>query len=464
MLPTSVVGRILGLIGGLAALASPAFAQSGYVENQVIVRLKEGRTFASASRALNSRELEVERPLVPELGLYLVRLKHGLAVQNALSQLRAHPTVRYAQPDHRLSWRSRMPNDPDFGKLWNLNIVSAPAAWELGTGGKDKSGNEVVIALVDGGLDLAHPELADNLWTNRAEIAGNGLDDDGNGYVDDVHGWNAYAHSGEIPSASHGTHVAGIAGARGNNALGVAGINWDVKIMPVAASSATTSTVAEGYGYVLAQKKLWLESRGAKGANVVATNSSFGVDYADCASGEFPVWNDLYDSLGKVGILSAAATANLGIDVDVRGDVPTGCKSTYLITVTNTDAQDQLNADAAWGAHTISLGAPGENVYSLLPVAEGSAGTKSGTSMSTPHVTGAIALLHAVASQEFSASVQRDPGAAALQIKAALLSSVDPLPSLQGKTVSGGRLNLIKAAQALGATPTLGADPVRARH
>ncbi len=459
LLREPVLVRFFAALSLLAAFdATVIYAQDTYVSSQIIVRLKDDPARASPTEALDPRFYELSRPLIPALNLYLVHLKTGLSVQQALTSLRSNPRIKYAQPDHRLTWREgregrepRIPNDPDYSKLWNMTKISAPDAWALGTGGKDKLNNEVVIAIVDGGMDLQHPELIDNLWINRAEIAGNGIDDDGNGYVDDVYGWNAYAHNGIIPSASHGTHVAGIAGARGNNANGIAGVNWDVKIMPVAASSGTTSVVAEGYGYVLTQKKLWLETHGAKGANVVATNSSFGVDYADCQSSDYPVWNDLYDEMGKVGILSAAATANLDLDIDKSGDVPTSCKSDYLITVTNTDDQDQLSSSAGYGLTSIDLGAPGENIFSLVPVSEGLTGVKTGTSMATPHVTGAIGLLHSLASADFARAAQADPAGSALKLKTAILSSVDPLPSLQGKTVSGGRLNLIKAARALGA-------------
>ncbi|MBI4405872.1 MAG: S8 family serine peptidase [Deltaproteobacteria bacterium] len=325
--------------------------------------------------------------------------------------------------------------------------IGATQAWDLGVGGKDKDGNDIVIAIVDGGMDIKHPDLVENLWNNEGEVAGNAVDDDGNGYVDDVNGWSAYTHSGVIERSNHGTHVAGIAGASGNNGLHVAGVNWRVKLMAVAAESALSSVVAEGYGYVIAQKKLWLESHGRKGANVVVTNSSFGVDKADCKSSQFKIWNELYEEMGKLGILSAAATANLGVDVDSVGDVPTGCSAAHLITVTNTDRNDQKVSYAGYGLRTIALGAPGTGIFSTT--AGGGSGSMTGTSMSSPHVAGSVALLHHIASAAFQELNRNDPPKAALMIKKIIMDNVDKLDSLKGKTISGGRLNLVKAAQAI---------------
>jgi subtilisin family serine protease len=247
--------------------------------------------------------------------------------------------------------------------------------------------------------------------------------------------------------ADHGSHVAGIAGASGNNGLQVSGVNWNVKLMPVAASSATTSVISEGYGYVLKQKQLWIDNQGKKGANIVATNSSFGVDEADCTSGDFPVWNDLYNKMGKVGILSAAATANSPLNIDETGDVFTGCSSQYLVKVTNTTKADKLSPGAGYGLKSIDLGAPGTEILSTLP--NNRVGKMTGTPMATPHVTGAIAFLHSVASADFQSLTHSDPGQSALTLKDLLLKSVDAIPSLTGKTVSGGRLNLATAAKAI---------------
>ena len=141
--------------------------------------------------------------------------------------------------------------------------TDAPEAWNIATGGADALGNQIVVAIVDGGCQLTHTDLAANIWQNTLEVNGtNGVDDDGNGYVDDKNGWDAYSNDGTIPSDDHGTHVSGTVGAIGNNSSMVAGINWSVKLMEVAASSGSTSIISIGYGYVLHQKTLWWASGG----------------------------------------------------------------------------------------------------------------------------------------------------------------------------------------------------------
>ncbi|MEK7801373.1 MAG: S8 family serine peptidase, partial [Pseudomonadota bacterium] len=287
--------------------------------------------------------------------------------------------------------------------------------------------------------------LKENVWTNHGEIAGNGIDDDGNGFIDDIHGWDVGSDSGEIAVQDHGTHVAGIAGARGNNKTQVTGVNWDVKLMAITIPDAmdTTAAVIKAYGYVTEQKKQWLATTGKKGANVVSTNSSFGIDRADCNSDEYMVWNDLFNEMGKYGILSAGATANLTIDIDQEGDVPTGCSSQYLVAVTNTTDIDELSRVAAWGKINVDLGAPGTDVLSTLPNNE--VGTLSGTSMATPHVAGGIALLHSQMSKKLADLFIAQPAEAALKLKNILLETVDVIDDLKDVTVSGGRMNFYKA-------------------
>lgn len=299
---------------------------------------------------------------------------------------------------------------------------------------------------MDAGVDKGHKDLVKNIWVNENEIPGNGLDDDQNGYIDDINGWNAFKNSGKNKKSAHGTHVAGIIGAQGNNKNQITGVNWNVKIMDVAAATARTSVVMIGYNYVLNQKKLWLSSKGKIGANIVATNSSFGVNQAQC-NGKYQVWNDIYEQMGQYGILSVVATANKKWDIDTVGDVPSGCSSDFIIAVTNSNQKDEINRSAGFGAKTIDLAAPGTNILST--VKNNRLGNKSGTSMATPIVAGAIALLYSLGDKEFDSLRQTDPAKAALRIKEVILKNVDKLNAFQDKTVSGGRLNLGKAAQAL---------------
>lgn len=423
-------------------------AASGAAEVSYIVRLKPE---ANANKLMSARSFVGAKfeVLVPELNLYKVTVQASRL--NMLSLLRSNESVKYAQADHPVKLREVVPNDPSFSQQWNLKNsngadIKATEAWALGTKGTNLEGQEVVVAVVDGTAEVNHTDLKENIWVNKGEIAGNGIDDDGNGFIDDINGWNAKNDSGNLGAPHyHATHVAGIVSAKSDNGNQVAGVNWNAKVMTVNGSSGSTSVVAKAYGYVLKQKKLFIESNGAKGANVVATNSSFGVDRANCTTGDFPVWNDLYEEMGKAGIISAAATANAAWDIDVTGDVPTGCSSEYIFAVTNTDSNDKINNSAGWGKTMIDIGAPGTDILSTY--SNNTVRTLTGTSMATPHVAGAVAYLHTVASPQLAEIIKNNPAEGGLIIKKILMETSDPISDLQGKTVSGGRLNLAAAAK-----------------
>lgn len=442
--------RFIGMgVFGAVFLCMTAVAAQDFLPNQAIVRLKDDSRADAVIPNLKALGVEKLEPLVPALNLHLASLRAGADVRSLVNRLNRANAIAYAQPNHRVTRRS-VPNDPKFSNQWNFRNgngadIRATDAWNRGTGGRDRLGHDIVVAVVDGGMDLTHRDLVANLWVNPGEIPGNGVDDDSNGFIDDLNGWNAYDSNGKIPLDNHATHVAGIVGAEGDNQQDVVGVNWKVKIMAVAGASGDEAVVARAYGYVMKQKSLWIESKGQRGANIVATNSSFGVDYADCGSAEFKVWNDLYNAMGELGILSAAATANLDINVDTAGDVPTGCASDYIISVTNTTSNDHKYNRAAYGKTHVDLGAPGTAIESTIIGHK--VGSMTGTSMATPHVAGAVGLLHSLASQSFQERYREDAGAAALELKSALLTTVDPLADLKDRTVSGGRLNLFKAAQ-----------------
>lgn len=418
---------------------------------QLIVRLEEGQN-PFQLRMMGYENIEV---LIPEMNLYSVEIPPAVlqqfSAQSLVLDLRHTGGVMYAQENHAVSLRA-VPNDKKFSTQWDMEGggwgINAVEAWSnYGTGGKDSRGSDIVAAVVDSGVDVNHEDLKENIWINKGEIAGNNKDDDNNGYVDDVYGWNAFNNTGKVTSSSHGTHVAGTIGAVGNNKIHGAGVNWKVKLMPINGSSRDTATVLKAYGYLIAQKKLWLQSAGKSGANIVVNNSSFGVDYGNCKSSNYKAWNDVFNEMGKYGILTAGATANQSVDVDRQGDVPTGCDSPYLISVTNTRKDGKLEGGSGWGRTMIDLAAPGTNIYSTVPTNSWS--INSGTSMATPHVAGAVAYMHSVASRKFNDLYYADPAAASLELKKMILETVTANSDLKGKTVSGGVLNLNSAAAAI---------------
>jgi hypothetical protein len=357
-----------------------------------------------------------------------------------------------AQFNHFVEQRALYPNDASFILQWNMHNtgqsagttdadIDGPEGWEIGTSTVTATGDTIIIAIIDDGFDLEHEDL--NFWKNFDETPNNNIDDDGNGYVDDFDGWNPKNNSGELPSFDHGTHVTGIAAAKGNNGIGVTGVNWNVKVMPVSGSSTVESIVVAGYAYVLEMRSLYDETDGAKGAFIVSTNASFGVNNG--MPEDFPIWGAMYDSLGMRGVISAGATANANVNVDQTGDIPTAFTTDFLITVTNTDDDDVKSSFAGYGPISIDVGAPGTQVYSTR--ISDNYGNKTGTSMSSPHVAGAIAYMYSIADAGFMLAYHANPAGMALVIREHILNGVDALPSLNGITSTGGRLNIYNAAQ-----------------
>ena len=358
------------IILGLILLSIDGYGQktnSQFVEGEIMVQLKNPSSIDHLISDFDAFGLQEKHVISKRFNIYLLQFDTSKSSnQLVLQSIKQNRNVLNVQNNHIINLRESgevIPNDSLFGLQWALENtgqgggvvgadIHATDAWDIATGGLTALGDTIVIAIIDGGSDIYHEDL--DHWVNYQEIPGNNIDDDANGYIDDRHGWNAYNHNGDIPFHQHGTHVAGITGAKGNNTIGVAGVNWNVKILPVAGSSSQESTVVEALSYVYVVRERYDQTDGQEGAFVVVDNCSFGVNEGQPE--DYPIWEAMYDSLGNLGILSIGATANANWDIDEVGDIPTAFETPYMISVTNTTNKDEKNTGAAYGETTIDLG------------------------------------------------------------------------------------------------------------
>ena len=294
---------IISLILSVQALLLCAQSLS-VVEGSYLISLKEGQ---EATKVLRTHGIPYSRTvsLGRMMNLWLVEVSNSENPAAYLQRLAALPEVTVAQANHLIFNREEtdfkggtpeiahsqtIPNDPDFpsqyylhntgqtGGLANADL-NLPHAWNFSTGGLSSIGDEVVVAVIDHGFDLTHPDLSPVFWENGAEIPNNHLDDDGNGYVDDVRGWNVFSENDDLQglSMTHGTQIAGVIGAKGNNAYGISGINWDVKLMGLVAGQ-TEAHLLRAYAYIHEMRRRYNQSNGTDGAFVVAVNASMGIN------------------------------------------------------------------------------------------------------------------------------------------------------------------------------------------
>jgi subtilisin family serine protease len=384
-----------------------------------------------------------ERPLaaVAEAGWRTERLGTGvqLVVAPGVSPaaMRAWAAgidgVAGIEPDFAIR-PTAVPNDPSFTDQWGLRNtgqsggsrggdIAAVAAWDVTTGSRS-----VVVAVIDSGFDYTHPDLAANAWRNPGEVPGDGLDNDGNGFVDDVHGWDfANDDADPMDDDGHGTHVAGTIGAVGDNGVGVTGVSWQVSIMGLkfldAEGSGSISDAIAAISYATRMRREF-------GVNVVATNNSWGG-----ADRSLALRAAIAEG-GAAGILFVTAAGNDGVNGDRRANYPANEDLDAVIAVTATNRSNRLPAFATYGPVHVDLAAPGAAIRSTVP--GGGYATFSGTSMAAPHVTGTIALL-----------ATANPAASATAIRGAILSTTRPLAALAGKTVTGGLLDAAAAVRAI---------------
>jgi subtilisin family serine protease/PKD repeat protein len=362
----------------------------------------------------------------------LVKFSPRVDIEKVRARLLKNPHIDRVEYNFKVSI-GLTPNDPMYPQLWGLNNIGqtggtidadidAPEAWGVQTGSQD-----VVVAVIDTGVDYNHPDLSANIWTNPGEIPGNGIDDDGNGFIDDVHGYDFANNDGDpLDDHGHGTHVAGTIAAAGNNGIGVVGVAWQARIMAVKFLDAGGSGFTDG----AINAVLYAASMGAK-----VMNNSWG------GGGFSQALNDAIATADMAGALFVAAAGNSNSNNDVIPNYPSNYDVPNVLAVAATDHNDAKAGFSSYGATTVDLGAPGVDILSSVPTfgstcCSDPSGYRllSGTSMATPHVSGAAALVFA-----------QFPGITHHQVKDRLMSSAEPVPSMQGITVTGGRLNIAAA-------------------
>lgn len=354
----------------------------------------------------------------------VMKLGKNVDIKKMMEKLAKNPTIELIEPNFEISINAT-PNDPAFTELWGLNNsgqsggtadadIDAIEAWDTHNG----ENSNVIVAVIDTGVDYTHEDLAANHWVNPGEIAGNGIDDDGNGYIDDVYGYDFYNLDADpFDGHSHGTHVAGTIAAVGNNGIGVAGVSWGAKIMAVK----FLSDSGGGYTSGAISSVLYAADMGAR----IMSNSWGGGAFSQAL--EDAIWTAY-----EANSLFVAAAGNDSSNNDASPYYPSSYDVPNVIAVAATDHNDNLAYFSSYGANTVDLTAPGVDTYSTTP--GNSYGIKSGTSMATPHVSGAAALL-----------LSQNPARNTDGLKSLILDTVDTLTSLSGATVTGGRLNVFSA-------------------
>lgn len=376
-------------------------------------------TAAMASQ--NARGSEESGPLV------LVR--SGLGTEEAVAKLQGNPQVEYAEPNW-IYHHYATSNDTYVtnGSLWGMTGANGSQASTAWTNNKTNCSN-VYIGIIDEGYMYTHEDIEANAGVNPGEIANNSKDDDNNGLVDDVYGWDFAGNNNTVFDGAgddHGTHVAGTIGGAGGNGKGVAGVCWSVKLLSakfLGSRGGTTANAIKAVNY-------FTDLKTRHGINLVATNNSWG------GGGFSQGLKDAIDAAGAAGILFVAAAGNSGTNNDATASYPSGYTSSNIIAVASITSTGGLSSFSQYGATTVDIGAPGSGIWSSVPTSSkgkinSGYASYNGTSMATPHVTGACALYKAY-----------NPTASAADIKAAILNSATPTSSLAGKTLTGGRLNV----------------------
>jgi len=400
-----------------------------YASDEVLIKYRQGisslqtNAIAQANGVASVHSFQTG-PATASMSRWVrIKLRPGMSVEQAMAQFNNDASVELVEPNYVVSI-VQTPDDPSYSSLWGLHNlgqtggtqdadIDAPEAWDLSTGS-----SSVIVAVIDSGVDYNHPDLAANMWTNPGEIAGNGIDDDNNGYIDDINGYDFSNNDADpMDDNSHGSHVAGTIAAVGNNGVGVVGVSWNAQIMAVKFLNAAGS----GFTSDAVSSVLYAANNGAH----IMNNSWGGGGYSQALQ-------DAITTANTTGALFVAAAGNSNSNNDIFPHYPANYSGQHIISVAATDASDGKAGFSSFGATTVHLGAPGVSILSTEP--GNTYGYKNGTSMASPHVAGAAAVILAA-----------NPGMTNVQIKDRILNNVDPIPSMAGITITGGRLNLNNA-------------------
>ncbi len=391
-----------------------------YVPGQLLIKFKNELSTAQVQSTFSAAGIQ-QTDYLAEIGVYLCTITEDLEVHAAVEACKKDPNVLYAEPNY-IYRISGTPNDPRYDSLWGLNNssdsdIDAPEAWDKQTGSR-----EVLVAIIDTGVDYNHEDLKENMWRNPGESGdgkeNNGIDDDGNGFIDDVYGWDFAADDNDpMDDNGHGTHVAGTIGAVGNNNTGVVGVNWQVKMMALkfldSRGSGTTDNAVKAILYA------------ADNGAIIQSNSWGG-------GGASQALQDAIAYARDKNSLFVAAAGNNGTDNDISPNYPSNYDVENVVAVAASDNTDRRAEFSNYGKKTVDLFAPGVDILSCQP------GNRyqslSGTSMATPHVSGVAALVAA-----------QFPGLTYRQLMIRVLGSVDRKANYSSTSVTGGRLNADKA-------------------
>jgi subtilisin family serine protease len=408
--------------------------QRTFANRELLVRFKAGTPSATIQAIVSRLHDRVEDEIESVSGLEVIEDENGKDIDEVVAEYNRLPEVEYAERVYEIKadhagggYKHVHPNDQRFGEQWALENdgsnggkagadISAMRAWAI-TKGSDK----VVVAVLDSGVDYTHPDLVNNIWKRPENIKA--YEDRDLGEIDDVHGFSAIDNTGDpMDDNGHGTHCAGIIGAEGGNGEGIAGVNWTVQIMPLkfmdASGSGTTKDAIEAINYVINRKQA--------GVNVRIISASWGSTQKSRA---------LEDTIRKAydaGILFVAASGNSSADTDQNPHYPSSYNVGNVISVAALDSNDQLAKFSNYGAKTVHIAAPGVDILSTW--LDNEFKLAGGTSMATPMVAGVAALV-----------LSKNPTMSVDQLRKHLLESVDKVPALKGKVVSGGRINAAKA-------------------